>query len=82
MGMRTLSKYDREYNGDYINSDDSDNYGSAQGFNYHNGPEWVWPFGYFLRAKIMFAKHMNTTKQDLTKYVFIYIYIYIYVGRL
>ena len=46
MGVRTLSKIDNDYNGDYNNNDDS------HGFNYHNGPEWLWPLGYYLMAKI------------------------------
>ena len=29
---------DHQYNGNYINSDDSCNYKTAKGFNYHQGP--------------------------------------------
>jgi glycogen debranching enzyme len=24
----------------------------AHGFSYHNGPEWVWVYGYFLKAMV------------------------------
>ena len=55
MGMRTLDPEDRAYSAVYNNSDGSDNYMLASGFNYHQGPEWVWPLGYFLRALVRYA---------------------------
>ena len=56
IGMKTLDPSDWRYNPNYNNSEDSDNYFTSGGFNYHNGPEWVWLTGYFFRASMKFNR--------------------------
>ena len=64
IGMRTLAAEDPDYNGWYDNSD------STCGYNYHNGPEWVWLTGHYLIAAKRFgAGDTNAVIERLDAFV-------------
>ena len=67
IGIRTLDFSDKNYNGYYDVSNDSDNYHLAHGLNYHNGPEWVWPSGFYLMSKMIFNDNNDEVFIDLCK---------------
>lgn len=61
LGMRTLDPSDYNYRPDYDNTDDT------HGFNYHNGPEWLWPVGYYLRAQLIFGGDTDIVAEHLAR---------------
>ncbi|CDK26290.1 unnamed protein product [Kuraishia capsulata CBS 1993] len=59
IGLKTLDPSDLNYRPFYNNSEDSEDFATSKGRNYHQGPEWCWILGFYLRAfKIFYyAQH-------------------------
>lgn len=62
LGMKTLDPHDRNFHPVYDNSNDSSDFWMAKGFCYHNGPPWVFPFGFHIRAVLLFYGRLDAEK--------------------
>eukprot|EP00040_Diaphanoeca_grandis_P022413 m.120406 g.120406 ORF g.120406 m.120406 type:complete len:1491 (+) comp28801_c0_seq1:247-4719(+) len=69
LGMRTLDPGDLNYRPNYHNGVDSTDYFTSRGFNYHQGPEWLWPVGYFLRAKFAFTQDKSSERKLIHEFM-------------
>ncbi|CBQ68567.1 probable 4-alpha-glucanotransferase / amylo-1,6-glucosidase (glycogen-debranching enzyme) [Sporisorium reilianum SRZ2] len=64
LGMKTLDSSDWNYRPNY-NQLDTDDPATSCGWNYHNGPEWVWLRGYYLRAVAIFGEKAGVQRSVL-----------------
>ncbi|EJW78466.1 amylo-alpha-1,6-glucosidase [Wuchereria bancrofti] len=68
LGIKTLDPSDYNYCPFYNQDDDGTEKKTAQGWSYHQGPEWLWVGMFFYRAKLAIAKIISEEKNSAEFY--------------
>jgi glycogen debranching enzyme len=68
-GVRTRDPADWRYRPTYRSGEESQDFLTAGGFNYHNGPEWVWPVGFFFRASMRFRRGVTAKMREMLAHI-------------
>ncbi|CAD5217959.1 unnamed protein product [Bursaphelenchus xylophilus] len=64
LGIKTLDESDWNYNGNYDNDNDGYEQKIAKGWNYHQGPEWLWLAAEYYSARLAVAKLLKTEQPE------------------
>lgn len=64
LGIKTLDPTDWGYHGYYNNDDDGTDKKTAKGWNYHQGPEWLFVAGYYLLARLKIGEILGGQEKD------------------
>ncbi|CAI2335505.1 unnamed protein product [Caenorhabditis sp. 36 PRJEB53466] len=64
LGIKTLDPTDWGYNGYYNNDDDGTDKKTAKGWNYHQGPEWLFVAGYYLSARLAIGQILGGAEKE------------------
>ena len=65
LGAKTLDAADWAFRPNYSSgAEAAADRATAGGWNYHQGPEWLWPVGYFLRARLRFPPNGRALPDD------------------
>ncbi|GAM23279.1 hypothetical protein SAMD00019534_064540 [Acytostelium subglobosum LB1] len=67
LGVKTLDPNDTDYHPNYDNSLDTEYRPTARGFNYHNGPEWLWLYGFYLDSAHKFLNYSASTTSHIVE---------------
>ncbi len=68
-GVKTLDPKDSQFRAQYVNHEDTNDYFSSRGFNYHQGPEWLWPMAFMLRARLAMTADLAAEKRAVSAFV-------------